>query len=669
MFLFLVGCDGGMSSIGGGSDDFPQSVGGTKVLKRPPEYSFSEAVGEYASEYYYNIFADRILVSLYEVYAQNLLTEDSADTIFADIDLTQGETYTTFTGDNQYFLYDSLRYSITNIETTYDRAGGVEKQVFTVDTSYAWNWSIENDATNRNDTTANTNRYENMFYLLKEVSPDEVSIERVENNLIVTINGSDLFDVINNALDNGRNFIPSYSEVYFGNRVLKEGVENVTNYYTSPYYDINVAGQGVSSLLNYFQDALEYATYLFVLGYDYVDAAGNVSEDAPFFDFNIEYNANGIVQNTTVGGWETNPISIGDALDRVKERYVEQGNIVGITNTIKEQIIRFIKDQIIGENAMSQGVLEVTRQGIRKDENNVNLPAVDETSLTFNRNYDKIVENIVNYACSQAPIGRREDGTNLTLDNAYPISEIAEYAGDYFFQNHEVNGEDSDEELFMYIEAAEYQDLIIYPNDEDLGGTLQDIFLAFEYYENPDPTKVMAESITINVGLRYFDCSANNGEGLLTDLGVVQKEILYGKNGDIEGETPDINYVSMGYSDIDPDQYDLKFPEPISIKSQFNNNIGNGVINPFVSGTQVNESYYSQLITGSSDARDWYKSNPSSSYGTYYTLDESKFSQSAAGDEACDFIEIYFDIVKDKNTPNINYNFKVSLWWWGVYDN
>ena len=90
------------------------------------------------------------------------------------------------------------------------------------------------------------------------------------------------------------------------------------------------------------------------------------------------------------------------------------------------------------------------------------------------------------------------------------------------------------------------------------------------------------------------------------------------------------------------------------------------MINPFVSGTQLeggigSNLHASKIISGTDDARKYYKLNDSSSYGSYGTLNEELFSVENAGTDACDFMEIYFDTVKQKGATGINYNFKVAL--------
>lgn len=381
-----------------------------------------------------------------------------------------------------------------------------------------------------------------------------------------------------------------------------------------------------------------------------------------------------MISGISVNGWGNTPISIGDALGRVKAFYKDQGGYIGITAENKEQIKRFVKDVVLGENAYKQeynqiaiGLYENT------EESGVASQPVKTGELKLNRNYDKIIENVIDYACGEAPIGYDSaydngDGTTgktIGLDSPYVVSKITDYRGDYFFANYENN---DDSQMFKYIDAAEYQSMVLYPQETELNIPLSDIWIGFEYFENPDSSKTMAESITINVGFRYFSSTANGGQGEIVCSGEKQLEVKYGKNGEVSGENPDVNWVYIGYSELEQGQYDIALTKDLSIKTKFNSNIGNSVINPFVSGTEITTNYASKLISGTDKAREYYKLNPSSSYGFYGTLDESKFSVQNAGADACDFLELYFDVVKVKGASGINYNYKVALIQYAVED-
>lgn len=664
MFMLFAGCDGGMGGIGG---DSPKSLDGVKVLSKPATYSFSEAVGDYASEYYYNLFARETLKNLYNVY-ENMEYDLNKNELLKDIDINNGETYENFSDEkNKFYLFDSLRYTIKNITNTNDENGNLVRQTIIIDTNSKWNWTIENKA----------GVYSNIFEKMIITSPYNNIVTYNSTTGEIIISGRTLLELLDLA---GSTISPSFGQIYDSNNEAKKEGTNVTNYWSSPYYQKEIEGKTDAQIdvVNYFQDAFEYVTYLFVLGYDYVNVSedGNKtpSEDAPLFTFTTTYGADGLISGISVNGWGNTPISIGDALGRVKALYKDQGGYIGITAENKEQIKRFIQDVVLGENAYKQEYNQISI-GLYEntEESGVASQPVKTGELKLNRNYDKIIENVIDYACGEAPIGYDStydngDGTTgktIGLDSPYVVSKITDYKGDYFFANYENN---DDSQMFKYIDAAEYQSMVLYPQETELNIPLSDIWIGFEYFENPDSSKTMAESITINVGFRYFSSTANGGQGEIVCSGEKQLEVKYGKNGEVSGENPDVNWVYIGYSELEQGQYDIALTKDLAIKTKFNSNIGNGVINPFVSGTEITTNYASKLISGTDKAREYYKLNPSSSYGFYGTLDESKFSVQNAGADACDFLELYFDVVKVKGTSGINYNYKVALIQYAVED-
>ena len=664
MFMLFAGCDGGMGGIGG---DSPKSLDGVKVLSKPATYSFSEAVGDYASEYYYNLFARETLKNLYNVY-ENMEYDLNKNELLKDIDINNGETYENFSDEkNKFYLFDSLRYTIKNITNTNDENGNLVRQTIIIDTNSKWNWTIENKA----------GVYSNIFEKMIITSPYNNIVTYNSTTGEIIISGRTLLELLDLA---GSTISPSFGQIYDSNNEAKKEGTNVTNYWSSPYYQKEIEGKTDAQIdaVNYFQDAFEYVTYLFVLGYDYVNVSedGNKtpSEDAPLFTFTTTYGADGLISGISVNGWGNTPISIGDALGRVKALYKDQGGYIGITAENKEQIKRFIQDVVLGENAYKQEYNQISI-GLYEntEESGVASQPVKTGELKLNRNYDKIIENVIDYACGEAPIGYDStydngDGTTgktIGLDSPYVVSKITDYKGDYFFANYENN---DDSQMFKYIDAAEYQSMVLYPQETELNIPLSDIWIGFEYFENPDSSKTMAESITINVGFRYFSSTANGGQGEIVCSGEKQLEVKYGKNGEVSGENPDVNWVYIGYSELEQGQYDIALTKDLAIKTKFNSNIGNGVINPFVSGTEITTNYASKLISGTDKAREYYKLNPSSSYGFYGTLDESKFSVQNAGAGACDFLELYFDVVKVKGASGINYNYKVALIQYAVED-
>lgn len=647
MFLFFVGCDGGPGGLLG--DDVPKSLDGVKVITRPGDYDFDNAVGDAASKYYYNLFATNVMLNLSGMYQQGGKVKDAS--LFKNFDINNGLTYSYNEDDRVakfgnldtdiYYVLDSMRYNLTSIQTNTDASGIVTSQILTFDTSSAWLWSLDKNATG----------YENIFNQLATKQSDVVSITEQSGQFIVSFNLENVSyeSWLKAVVEYGHGsyfIIPNYQKFYafvdtngeFNNKDIDSKDERGQ----SPYYEqlYGDAQEGNPSL-NYFQDAMEYATYLFVLGYDYIDEQGNPTEDAPYFDFELE-KTNGAITNIYVT-FNGERAGIVEALGKIKTIYKDNANIVGITAKNKEQIKRFIIDKIIGRTAYENFNTYTITNG--------NNP------IKINKNYDVFLDNLLTYACKEAPIGKisKDAEESLSLSDAYLASQITDYKGDYFFLSYEDN---NDDDMFKYIDAAEYQSLILYPRQEQIGETFGDLWLAFEYYEAPEGTEHLpfADSITFNIGLRYFDCTANNGAGGYTYVGEVQKTIEYGSINDKESE--DENWVLIGFTELDG-VYDLVVDTPIVFNTPFNNDIGGGVLNGLKNAGEGEEVGVIP-ITGVTDARKYLKLNNSTTYGSYGTLNPDMFSQNVAGSEACDYFEVYFDVVKEKGVSR-NYNFKVGI--------
>lgn len=660
MPILFAGC-GAFSQDG--TDESQLSLGGVKVLSRPTDYSFKEAVGEF-SDNYYNIFAKHILENLYKIYeydgVEDVISEtkiliDEDDKPYEGLDTTV-ITYTNVSDDDKYYLYDSLRYTITSVEKTLNSGDETTQEILTLDLNSKWNWTIDKNATGR----------ENFFDSIKKINIGSGIVEVVESGdtkykeIFSAENGD--YDFDNTWTDFYERFsssIPSFPEVYTATdgevKIDSTDTNSQTNYFKSPYYAPD------DNLENYFQDALEYAIYMIVMGYEFEVDNGTIlnTKDLDFFDFEIIKDADGKISNIKVGGWENSKINITQALKKAKDRYDEVGNYVGIIGENSEglpnnekDIVDFIKYFVIGKNALAEDKFEVTFTTKKEGEDDV------VTSKEFNRNYDKIIKNIIKYACSQAPIGKNGD-EKVTLEGNYTFSKISDFSGDYFFLNYEdEEGNDNDENLFARVEAAEYQSFVIFPLEQDFGKTLTDIWLAFEYKDYGIEGLAPDDEIAINIGIRYFDCEANGGAGQVTEVAPTRKVI---KNGDLyaqEFEGQNWFYISTSDEGMsDEDDY-IVVPEILKLR-EFNNDIGGGAINPNVSGTDENLS--SIYISGAGSTKDYYKMNKSSSYGYFATLNEKMFSKNNAGDDACNFIEIYFDIEKNKAKTGVSYNFKTGL--------
>ena len=649
VMFFIAGCgDGG---FGAGTEGSPVNLDGVKVMRKPAEYSISEIVGEENSEYFYNLFSKYMMQFLYMTYSYGIeTTTEYRDDIILDTNLE--EVFFGNSNNDKFFYYDSIRYSIESIEVN-EVDGQLE---IVLNTDSAWNFGFDN------------------YYSLESAS---------EYPTLAIVNGNDILDVeyIEEAngklkiiasyfqIENAYGTPGDYSSFYFGEDFVEN---NITMFGMSPYYQQYVLGEEVS-VYNSYQDALEYVTYLFVLGYDYIDENGAQTEDADYFNLQIDHtltdteaglNVPEITVARTPNG-ATNA-TISEALDEIKARYDTLGTYIGLTDENKEQIVRFILDYVIGldgETGDYDFDLTFLIDG------GGNTPVVDSTRtrrVSINRDYQNVVTNIVNVACSQVRIGGSQSEGEVFIDTAYPISEVVDYKNDYFFtQWYDENGNTSDENILGHVESAEYQAMCLILPEADVGSNLTDVALCFEYFDdgqNPDSELVYDEAngLTINVGINYYD--STSGE-IVTST--AQKRVKYGRlmaDADYhEGIDPDIRNVYFTTGDdvisTNPDKCVFKQIEPIPLNMQFNNNIDDGVLNAELNGEKVNDYEYVMKIDGSSQVRKYYQMNESSSYGQYATFNPSMFEGET------DYVEIFFDVVRDKDALalNKNYNFKVGI--------
>lgn len=650
VMFFIAGCgDGG---FGAGTEGSPVNLDGVKVMRKPAEYSISEIVGEENSEYFYNLFSKYMMQFLYMTYSYGIeTTTEYRDDIILDTNLE--EVFFGNSNNDKFFYYDSIRYSIESIEVN-EVDGQLE---IVLNTDSAWNFGFDN------------------YYSLESAS---------EYPTLAIVNGNDILDVeyIEEAngklkiiasyfqIENAYGTPGDYSSFYFGEDFVEN---NITMFGMSPYYQQYVLGEEVS-VYNSYQDALEYVTYLFVLGYDYIDENGAQTEDADYFNLQIDHtltdteagrlNVPEITVARTPNG--TTNATISEALDEIKARYDTLGTYIGLTDENKEQIVRFILDYVIGldgETGDYDFDLTFLIDG------GGNTPDVDSTrtrTVSINRDYQNVVANIVNVACSQVRIGGSQSEGEVFIDTAYPISEVVDYKNDYFFtQWYDENGNTSDENILGHVESAEYQAMCLILPEAEVGSNLTDVALCFEYFDdgqNPDSELVYDEvnGLTINVGINYYD--STSGE-IVTST--AKKRVKYGRlmaDADYHaGIDPDIRNVYFTTGDdvtsTNPDKCVFKQIEPIPLNMQFNNNIDEGVLNAELNGEKVNDYEYVMKIDGSSQVRKYYQMNESSSYGQYATFNPSMFEGKT------DYVEIFFDVVKDKDSLalNKNYNFKVGI--------
>ena len=676
--FFLAGCTGGLGFDGGDGDYAsgfqPRQVDGVKAMMKPADYSIAEAVGE-NSEYFYNLFAGRTIEYLFNSYfdlfnTYNTINETTEvqDAIFQNTDLLsnniQVDGSVVEDENKQYYYFDSIRYSIQSITINQNDSGNPISAEVVLNLDDGWNFSLQNfDQFIISAISGRTGENLNEGYYNLIITENSISINFNESFFAGYTDVMEAFGTPGN-----------YGDFYYGDLIMKD--ETLPNYFDSAYYQQNVAESAVTAI-NAYQEVLEYATYLFVLGYDYVNADGSVNaKGAPFFDFQVSYatqsvNIDGVdmtvsVPQITVGGWGSGYISITEALARVKRMYEQFGTYIGLTTDEETgnlaQLKRFILDYFVGLDKNPDGTYNststmtvITRQqlGSAYDE-------ISNVKYTLDREYETVVENILNYACEQVRIGNAEDGTPVQIDTAYPISQIVDFEGDYFAASFtDENGESDDSDPLRHIAEAEYQNLSFTILDEDIGANFSELVLIFQYYDTgtTDRDLEYLDELTINVGFNYYDSSS----GVLYDVGSIKKTIknqIAMSDADYSaGVDPDENWVIFTVSDAIAESDKVKKVEPFEMKMKFDNNIAGGVLNATEKGEEIDGSGYAKAITitGSSKAREYYQMNDSSTYGRYATFNPNMFYGKS------DYIEVYFDVEKEEGRENVNYNFKVGL--------
>lgn len=642
MMFFMVGCTETINP------DLPYVIQGAKVLRKPSDYAISDLV-DGNSEYFYNLFSGYVILNLYDVYSS--LDNIQYSEILDAVDIP-----------NNYIYYnDSIRYSIQSITTTTNDSGTSATIVLNLN---GWEFGFKNYV--GNNTSGSIYSLQDYLYRLAAFTGandgDDLTqyvYNAQQNTVTITIPESMYNNYYYGNIENFLSRPDDYNKFYYGNEIYND--ENVAQYFSSPYYQQYVAGESVTAVNDY-QDALEYAVYLFVLGYDYENADGTENtEDAPYFDFeiiNTQVQESGYTINVPkvyVNGWEDEAIPVAEALQHAKDLYADLGVYIGISGTNKEQIKRFILDKVIGVPKDSDGNYDSSFEiQIVNTTNN----STDRSTMEMDRCYEQVVTNIIEYACDQVLIGGADGDGEVNIDEPFPISEIVDYQGDTFLvrRKEESSVNENGDLSLDHVPEAQYQCISLELRPEDVGEnvSLKEICLSLQYYDTgtTDRSLQYLDEIVINVGINYFDSSTNT----LYQYEPTRKVVEYSE-AITTSDDPDKNWVLFTDFEYASDYEGLVGIEPIPAKMSFDNNIDNGVLNASVNGEPVEDGVKVIKIDGSSPARRYYRMNDSSSYGQYATFNPDMFAGKT------DYIEIYFDVEKVKGLENINYNFKVGINW------
>lgn len=612
MFLLFVGC-----SEEGGDEEGDGGIGtsllnSAVVLSRPADYFEKDYVGEHASVNYYNKYSQRIFYNLYKAYSDADYEKDGTSMLV---------------GDKKY-LYDAIRYAVKSVRNTYNSSDVLIQQEVVIDLNAGWNWGVPQalDIVLRNngvnvtvvdDLINNTKTfiYNTAFFTTPPVHSD----------------WSEVFD---------NNTKTSYNKYYYYDENGNSNIAGVTQYYYSPYYN-----DGVSDAMNFYQDALEYAIYMISLGYNRVDQPG-------FFNFETTFDSttNAMTGMNLIGkdengadaeSWEGKggTISVSKALDYAKDLYNRTATYVGITQGNKDDIVDFILNVVIGKNAWGNETNKGQFQVAETVFTSTGASTGTTTNVTIDRNYEAVVRDILDVVCKEVPIGYdQEKGEDITLDNPYPAAVVTTYPGNKFMGSY-----DGEDDAFQFSTAQEYQSIVLDPMAEDLDEIFTDLWLQFEYYDNPDEANLKnLPAIDINIGLRYYSKDGeciNIGEGSIT--------VDYLKNSELDTSVNFPDKYWFYFSDLQGEA-DVHIKDEIKLQSQF--------INPFAGSLVLGNA--SVPITGTTNAHKYYTVEDflvEGSHGTHGVLNSEMFK------DKCDYLEVYFDVQKDKANPTINYNYNFKV--------
>lgn len=398
-----------------------------------------------------------------------------------------------------------------------------------------------------------------------------------------------VYGLISNLQENGMLVSNTFTEAQFTYAHFNE-------YYTGQLpvgTEIFVPTDFQSAYVNEdYINGLTYAIYSLVLGLEPNAMTVSYTSGAPVL---------------TVEGYAAtaDQTSAERALEEVKILFNQLGSYVGLTERNKTAITQFVLDEIIGERAQIDPTLP--------------------TPYSYDLYYEDVVSAIVDYCGTLTTIGQASEETGegeTTVGDSFMASEVVDYPATSFFTTF-------DEDPFAYVEASEYQSLVLMPAVTEENPTIRitDMWLDFQYDANKDGNAIYDEnlSIDIEVVVRW-----NKGDG--SDIREVRQTIT----------------VVDGPADPGEDGTTLEF----EFETLFGEVVEIGAFNCPAALTPPDGERVITL-TGLTDARRYYKVMESSTYGGYGVLDESRIEGS--------YLEIAFNVTKTPGDTTTNYEFYTAI--------
>lgn len=660
----------------GVGDDAVIGMYGTKVLYRPNSYDYDAGSGGNGEKNnYYGVYAYYLLNYLYYFYGISNLDEMSKT-----IDGTEGGDYYAFLQQRMdedidvarsTFFYDSNRY-MPNAYATITKEKKPNKNI-TEENPEPYITTVLSDNQRYNIVGADSTSRWNWSFSYKTSVIDYDGLKTPINKEIY--GNKDI-----NLYIDSNNFEDLLQMVYDD--------EDYMSFYTSIF--LGTDSQDEEEKYSDFVKTLEYVVYSYAMNMEPQMVTVRINDTNPTFDpdFDPVANPEGRMHNLYdiyIGAYE----SVDEALNDITDLFHQTGSHVGLMDTQIRKIANWIKANVIGlGTTINNDDFTIYKGATAVYDEDGNLENIEfdlsqeHNTVELGRNYDEVVDKIVEYVCQFATIGKDPStGDDVTIDDKFLASEIMEYAGESFFIDGDENfpkaPKPGEEVSAKAILPLEYQSVVIMLNEPT---ALSDVVLALKYDADLDGTKEgvydMNKYIDIIVELNYYSHRANR----LITIGSERTRVYDGpyEFGVGSGEFPEYNLpddhgtVWFSIDANNPDYKDLLIDvendTDVLPVGAFNPDIGGGILKTDVGHNNYLKPYVSKnpiVLVGTTDVRKYYSiiepddeeiDDPSLTYTTG-RLNPDMF----AGSDGCDYLEITYKVLKKKGDRKTNYKFYTGI--------
>ena len=661
-------------------DDFQESdpetitssnLYGTKVLYRPDDYNYDEGSGatDGGTNDYYGKYAWNVMYYLYRIY-------EIADNTYINTNNPNFDIE-----NNLPYLYDSMRYQVNTEGTVTSRQivnpnnitvnlpSFQEYQIVGADTSVAWNWGAPYDMKwlNVGEDTVNTNAYLtyesgmslNVLYLTNVIINDTIFAP---------------YDLSGEAVFKDR------VGTYYANNTFTATSESLMNYYLGTENAVETEEQKYSD----FVKALEYAIYCYAVDLEPAQVTVTFADDG--------------TPNVQVTGYNatSEQSSVDLALEKAEKNFQILGSFVGLADRQIEKIEAWVLDNIIGEDVVNNAdhfyeypnVTEVVTVDENGEYSYSYEPGAWLRSVELGRDYEGTVANIIQNVCNEVSIGN-DDGSDVTIDQRFPASEVMEYAGTANNVNSDscfaVPGQENSADK---IRPYEYQSIVFMVKEEM---PVNGVGIALKYDFGLDRTEKGVydeeEYLEIIVDVNYYnkqedELSVLASKKVKVYAGPWDEENVYNVWPNEEDNGKGQNWPETGA----PEEHcsGIQFHNiEISTLGKFTTDIGDGALM-----TDVGKKGYSAsllisekplVLVGTTDARKYYEIvEPGSSeldneqIPKGYTYLSGRFNSDMFSG-VCDYLEVTFKVLKPipkpDQIPNPNrYKFYAGAYLGGLID-